>query len=100
MDTSPQTRLALREALRLDWTHLIGVAIFPSLFFVGFRYHVPFPVFILPFLAVAIHAGWPYLGRRAPYTFWLVSCGALIAGAVLGLILLGVINAIAVSPSS
>ena len=105
MDTSAQNqKLALSDALRRYWTNLIGVAVFPSVFFLSIGplralWSVPFPalflVLIPVFFAVCIHAGWPYLRHRAPYTFWIIACGVWMAGAVLGLILLGVVNAIA-----
>jgi hypothetical protein len=104
MSAPPQNqRLELSEAIRRYWTNLIGVALFPSVFFLSvgplrsflsvsgqavFACLIPF------FFAVSLHAGWPYLRHRAPYTFWLVACAVWMAGGVLGLILLGVINAI------
>ena len=95
MDTPPAPpRLSLQEALRRYWKHLIGIAILPSVALTGFRYHVPFPVMVILFLAAALHAGWPYLRGRAPYSFWIVACGVWMAGAVVGLALLAAINAI------
>ena len=94
MSTAPQNeRLDLKESLRRYWTNLIGVALFPSVFFLSLTFApVPVPVifaFLMPmFFAVSLHAGWPYLRQGAPYTFWLVACGAWMAGAVLSLMLL------------
>ena len=60
-------KLSLPEALRRYWMNLIGVAVFPTAFFIGGEiFHVPFWVFV-PFLfLVGGLAGWPYLTRRAP----------------------------------
>jgi hypothetical protein len=88
-------RKPLREALRTYWWTLLGVALFPPIFFVGGELlHVPFEVFMLPFFAVAFLAGWPWFSGRAPYSFWLVACGVWLLGGILAVILGGLIRAI------
>lgn len=50
----------LPEALRTYWWTLTGLALFPSIFFVGGEFlHIPFEFFMLPFFAVGFLAGWP-----------------------------------------
>ena len=74
-------RKPLREALRIYWKALIGIALFPAVAFVGGDFlHIPFDYVILPFFTVCFLAAWPYLSGRAPYTFWLVAMLVFLAG--------------------
>jgi hypothetical protein len=82
-------RLELNVALRRYWKHLIGVALFPIVAFAGIEiFHLPFGALIPVFFAVNFLAAWPYLARRAPYTFWLTAMGVWMAAAFVGLLLL------------
>lgn len=67
-------RKSLREALRLYWKALIGLALFPALLFLGGEFlHVPFEFLVLPFFAVGLIAAWPYLSGKAPYSYIFVA---------------------------
>ncbi|MFM2295314.1 MAG: hypothetical protein RLZZ350_1727 [Verrucomicrobiota bacterium] len=73
--------------------NLIGVAVFPSTAFIGVElFHMPLLDFVPAFFLVCGLAGWPYLARRAPYTFWIVVCGIWMAGALFGAVLLQIIK--------
>ena len=76
--------LSLGESLRRYWHHLIGVAVFPSILTLGGRWF-HFPVWIIPpfFFAVMFYAMWPTITKRAPYTFWIVTCGVWMGGGIL-----------------
>ena len=88
-------KLTVSEALRLYRMNLIGVAVFPSVFIIGEEiFHIPFLVFApLFFLALGL-AGWPYLTRRAPHSFWIVACGIYMGGGLLAVFLLQILNII------
>ena len=85
---APPERKSLRDALRLYWWCLVGLAVFPTAVMLGEKLlHLPFEVFILPFFAVGLLAGWPHFSGRAPYTFWLVACLVWLLGGVVGIAL-------------
>jgi hypothetical protein len=94
-DPIRQSRPSLSVALRRYWRNLIGIATFPAVSILGDRYlHLPPLVFIPIFIAVSLHALWPYLARRAPYSFWLVACGVYMGGAVFAVLVIGLISII------
>jgi hypothetical protein len=81
-------RKPLREALRVYWKALIGIALFPTIALVGGDLlHIPFDYVVLPFFAVCLLAAWPYLSGKAPYTFWLVAMLVYLAGGFLAVLL-------------
>jgi hypothetical protein len=91
-----ELRPSLSEALRRHWPNLVGLAIFPSAFFVGSDiFHISFWFFVPLFFIVNGIAAWPYLTRRAPYGFWAVACAIWMAGALFAGVLLMIIKAIA-----
>ena len=71
-------------ALREHWKNLIGITAFPIVFFVTANRGIPHWVLIALFLSVCIHAAWPWLRHRAPYSFWVVAGGFYMLGALLG----------------
>jgi len=81
-------RKSLREALRQYWWCLIGLAAFPTALMLGERlFQLSFEIFILPFFAVGLLAGWPHFSGRAPYTFWFVACLVWLLGGIVGIAL-------------
>lgn len=93
-DDQNQVQLPLQKALRTYWKNMIGVALFPSVSFIGGEvFHIPFEVFLLPFFAVFLHAGWPCFKGKAPYMFWIVALGIYMAGGYVAIILLEIIRA-------
>jgi hypothetical protein len=79
-------RKSLRDALRLYWWCLIGLAVFPTALMAGNKvFQLSFEVFILPFFAVGFLAGWPHFSGRAPYTFWLIACLVWLLGGFVGI---------------
>lgn len=92
--SSKPERKPLREALRIYWTALIGIALFPTAAFVGGDFlQIPFEYFILPFFVVCFLAGWPYLSGKAPYSFWLAAMLVYMLGGFLAVLLSQVIRA-------
>lgn len=52
------SKMSLPDALRHYWPNLIGVALFPSVFFIGVEiFHIPFLVFVPLFFLVCGLAG-------------------------------------------
>lgn len=92
----PKTvRKPLREALRSDWKALIGIALFPTVAFVGGDVlHIPFDYLVVPFFAVCFLAAWPFLSGRAPYTFWMVAMLVYFVGGFLAALLVDAIRLI------
>ena len=81
-------RKPLKEALRVYWKSLIGIAIFPALALVGGDFlHIPFEFVALLFFAVCLLAAWPFLSGNAPITFWLVAMAVYLGGGVLAALL-------------
>jgi hypothetical protein len=90
---TPLKKTTLREALRIYWWTLIGIGVFPLIFVVGGTFlHIPFEFFILPFLAVGLLAGWPFLSGKVPYSFWLVAMALWLVGGICAGILMQLIN--------
>ena len=91
------SKLSLSEALRSYWVNLIGVAVFPFVFFIGGGvFHFPFLVIAPLFFVLCGLACWPVLTRRAPYSFWIVACGIWTAAgflAFLALVLFKIVKA-------
>jgi hypothetical protein len=88
-------RKTLPEALRAYWWALIGLAVFPSVFFIGGEFlRVPFEYFMLPFFAVGFLAGWPWFSGRAPYSFVLVAGGVWLIGGIVAALVSGLIRGI------
>ena len=100
-----ETKLRLLPALRQYWTHLIGLAIYPTVWLIVFSLLPRNPIGLLVALGIfsglgvlsAIVAVWP-LYRDAPLSFWLVACivhmvfgGGLAIAAILGLWLVGLV---------
>jgi hypothetical protein len=67
-------RLPLRAALRAYWPWFSGLVFSSALlsFWPGAVSH--FQLVAIVFLASALMAGWPWLFRDAPYSFWIVGC--------------------------
>ena len=79
----PIPRLGL--ALKRYWHHLIGMGLFPTAVMVSDRYlHLPFPVFIPVFFAVACYGFWPIITKRVPFTYQFVMGAVWLGGAVFG----------------
>ncbi len=90
---------SLGVALRHDWRHLLGVALFPSVTGLSFLYlHVPEVAFIPFFFAVAFYAMWPCLAKRAPMTFWFVAGAVWMAGGFFLLFLLYLLSLVHLYP--
>lgn len=88
-------RKTLRDALRIYWWALIGLAVFPAIVFIGGEFlRIPFEFFILPFFGVCFLTGWPFLSGRAPFSFWLVAGGVWLLGGIFAVILLQLIRAL------
>ena len=86
-------KTTLREALRIYWWTLIGIGVFPLIFIVGGTFlHIPFEFFILPFLAVGLLAGLPFLSGKVPYSFWLVAMTLWLVGGICAGILMQLID--------
>jgi hypothetical protein len=92
---APIRRAPLREALRLYWWALVGIALFPSIMLVGEGLlHIPFEFFVPLFFGVALLAAWPWYSGRAPYSFWLVAGGVYMLGGVVAAVLTQINHAI------
>ena len=86
--TAP-TKATIREALRVYWWTLIGIAIFPAIFIIGGEvFKIPFEFFVLPFLCVGFLAEWPHLSGKVPCSFWLVAMGLWFVGGIFAAILM------------
>jgi hypothetical protein len=84
----------LGRALRLYWWSLIGIALFPSVAFIGGDVlHIAFEYFVLPFFAVTFLAAWPWFSGRAPYSFWLVALVVYMLGGLFAVLLVQVARA-------
>lgn len=89
----PRTRqrLSLREAVGLYWPHLIGLVLYAPCWSVALVSGVPDRVLaiaslLLGPLVIGV-AAWPFLVRRAPFTFWAVAgVGAGLLGALLSVV--------------
>jgi hypothetical protein len=69
-------RIKFTESLRLYWKYLIGIALFPWVACFGVEvFHIPGEYIAALFFGVAFLAGWPWLGLKAPYSFWIFACG-------------------------
>lgn len=76
------------DPLRSYWKKLTGVAIFPTVGFVGCGLlRIPPAVMALPFFAVFLYAAWPILTKKVPYSYWGIAMGVWMAGVAVGLIL-------------
>jgi len=90
-----KVKLSLEVALSRYWKYLIGVALFPFVFFFGGEFfHIPFAVFVIPFFAVGLLAAWPLFRFGAPYLFWIVAMGVWMGGIILAVVLFQIINLI------
>ncbi len=90
------SKLSVPEALQRYWANLIGVAVFPFLFFIGAGiFHISFWILAPCFFGACGLAAWPYLTRRAPYTFWVIACAIWAAGGFVAFILLLIVKAFA-----
>jgi hypothetical protein len=89
---SAPARLALDQALKQYWKNLIGVAVFPPVFFIGIGVlRLPGLAFVPFFFAVSLLAAWPYFTKKAPYMFWIVAMGVWMASATASVMLLGLL---------
>ncbi|MDP4626253.1 MAG: hypothetical protein NWT08_14080 [Akkermansiaceae bacterium] len=58
------------------WKNLIGVVIFPPVFFIaGDRFGISFGALLPFFFAAGFAALWPWLKGRVSYDFWVVAIG-------------------------
>ena len=74
----------LKVALRREWHHLIGIAIFPSVALLATQwFHVPFLATMPCFLAAVLYAMWPVYSKRAPSSFWRLGGFVYLAGGFL-----------------
>lgn len=81
-------RVSLRQALRSYWMAFIGIALFPTIFFVGVDVlQIPFDYLVLPFFAVSFLAAWPCLSGKAPYSFWFVAMLVYLASGFIAIFL-------------
>jgi hypothetical protein len=79
--TAEPERKPIREALRLYWQYLIGIAVIPSVLAINEQFfQFPFEYFMALFFGAAFLAAWPYLSGKATYTFWIVAAGVFMAG--------------------
>ena len=77
--------LSTSDALRKYWHHLLAVALFPTVFFVGgANFHLPFGLFVPLFFGVIFYGAWPTLTKRAPYTYQLIMGAVWLGGGLLG----------------
>ena len=82
-----EPRLSLPVALRLYWKYYWGLVLFPPIAIPAITiFQVPFPFIAVPFFAVSFLAGWPWLAKRAPYSFWLVAMAVWMASGVFGIL--------------
>lgn len=91
---SDKPRLPLSQALRKYWLFLSGLVLFHFLMiFYPAPLKEPVAMCVLFFGAV-IAAGWPWLFRDAPYTFWVFACVYWVVGLILMALLKAVLSTI------
>ena len=73
-------RLPLKKALRTYWFYLMGLFLLQVLMVFVPAAVDRTSVFFGLFFAAAFSAGWPWLYRDAPYTFWVVACVYWVVG--------------------
>ena len=86
-------KLPLAQALPRYWKYLIGVVLFPIMFFCGIT-HTKIPTsYCMPFFLLAtLLAAWPVTTRRAAYSFWVLACVLYLAGGLLAVCINGILH--------
>jgi hypothetical protein len=85
--------LPVSGQIKAYWPYLIGIAVFPAIFFVGSSvWGLSFEYFMLPFFVVAIVAGWPVVRGKAGMTFFVVASFLYVTSAIVTVAVLAFLN--------
>ena len=90
----PSTKpLPLNQGLRVYWKNLIGVALFPPVFFIGGSiYNLSFGMLSPLFFGAGFAALWPVLKRRVSFDYWAVAMGIWMVSIILSIVALQLRN--------
>jgi hypothetical protein len=86
--------LPFPESARRFWHHLVPVTLFGpfALALVSFSGKTK-PIVVVAFFSASFYAMWPWLTRRAKYSFWIAACGLYLAGGIVAALAGAVIRA-------
>lgn len=91
-------RLPFGQAFRKYWPFMSGLVLLHFLMIFFPSVLKPDAVMITLFFGATFAAGWPWLFKDAPYTFWIVACVYWVVGLMVMALIKAVLSVLGVVP--